>query len=444
MAGILYEFAVPISTGLGSSEAAESVRIMSLVMVLWGLVAVPTAQCIRDFRQDTIFLANTLSFFPSTALLLILAKHGNGATAFAWSRLAAQATSSVVVLLRVPKLHLPGMTRDALSVLFRVGLPLAFANFIGYILQNVDYALIGRLIGPVELGAYVIAFNAASWASTLLGSVLNSVSMPAFSRVKHDAVRLKAAMADGIRVVMLIAAPMCMLVAVLARPIVLTLYGARWASAATVLSILSAYGLISVVGILFAGMLAALGYSKYVLIIQVIWLIGLVPAMATGVHKDGIVGAAIAHIAIVVPVVLPCYLIALKRATGIELSMLAKAALPSFTLAAAAAGLAWYAASMFSSPAIQLMAGLMAGGSFYAIMTVPQLIPLAMRGRAIPPKMRRILITYYRIGRTLWLPIGPPPRHAVRRRYRTVVRSDRPRNLRTSESYLVTQQRLGR
>jgi len=424
MAGVLFEFAAPISASLGSRDAAHAVQVMSIVMVLWGIGAVPTAQCARDFRQDAIFWANALSFIPQTAVLLLLAKHGDGALAFAWSRVVGQATSCTVILLFVPKLHLPGMTRRALSVLYRVGLPLACANFVGYILQNVDYALISRLLGPVMLGTYVLAFNGASWSLALLGGMLSSVTMPAFSRVKYDALRLRAAMADGIRVVMLVAAPMCMIMIVLARPLVLTLYGARWESSATVLSILSFYGLISVVGVLFSNMLAALGYSKFVLAVQLIWLFGLIPAMTIGVKKDGIVGAAIAHIVIIGPVVLPCYLIALKRATGVRVSLLVRAALPAVAVAVAAACLAWCVASRFESPLVQLTTGVAAGAILYTVIMVPQLILLAMRGRAIPPRVNRILLTYYRTGRALGLPMGPPPRHAIgRRRHRTVTRS---------------------
>lgn len=245
------------------------------------------------------------------------------------------------------------------------------------------------------------------------------MSMPAFSRVKHDAAKLRSTMADSVRVVTLIAAPMCTLVMVLSRPIVLTLYGRHWSAAAAVLSILACYGLISVVGVLFSNMLAALGRSKFVLTVQLIWLAGLVPAMAIGVRKDGIVGAAIAHIIIIGPIVLPCYLIALKRATGVRVSLLAKAAFPPFAAAVAAACLAWLAASRFESPLVQLMAGLAAGGSLYVVITAPQLILLVVRGRPMHPRVRGILRVYHGTGRALGMPVGSPPRHAVRRRQRT-------------------------
>jgi lipopolysaccharide exporter len=420
MAGVLYEFALPIAANLGSPDAARPVQVMALVLVIWGASAVPTAQLVRDFRQDKLFLANAVGFIPSMVVLLVLAKHGNGAMAFAWSRVVGQVLSFAVVMLSVPKLHLPGMARGALSILFKFGLPLACANFVGFVLQNVDYALIGRFIGPVMLGTYVVAFNAASWSSALLGGMLNMVSLPAFSRVKHDAIMLRAAIGDGLRAVMLIAAPMCTLLMVLARPIVLTLYGGRWASAALVLSILSFYGLISIVGVLFSNMLAALGLSKFVLTIQLIWLAALFPAMYIGVRQHGIVGAAIAHIVVIGPVVLPCYVIALKHATGVRVTTLARAAVPPFACAAVSGGLAWLAGTPFASPLAQLVVGLVVGGSSYVLMTAPQLILLIGRERATHPLVRRVLREYYQVGRAIGIPMRPTPRHARhhKQRYR--------------------------
>jgi lipopolysaccharide exporter len=409
MAGLTYKFALPIAANLGSPDATQPVRVMALVLVIYGVSAVPTAQCVRDFKQGTLFLANAVGFIPSMAILLFLAAHGNGAMAFAWSRVVGQTLSCIVILLSVPKIHLPGLARSALAVLVKFGLPLASANFVGYILQNVDYALIGRYIGPVMLGTYVIAFNAASWSSVLLAGALNTVSLPAFSRVKHDVVKLRGAMADSVRLVALIAGPMCALVMVLARPIVLTIYGGRWAAAIPVLSILSLYGLISVVGVLFSSMLAALGRSKFVLAVQLIWLGGLVPAMVLGVRQHGIVGAAVAHIVIIGPIVLPCYLIALKRATGVRLSTLAKAAFPPLAAAAITAGLAWLAAAQFDRPVVQLVVGLAVGGTLYMALAVPQLILLAGPELAARPQVRRLLRGYYKLGRRTGIPIARLP-----------------------------------
>ena len=168
---------------------------------------------------------------------------------------------------------------------------------------------------------------------------------------------------------------------VLSRPIVLTLYGPHWAAASGPLAILTLYGLISIVCLLFSQMLAALGQSKFMLIIQLLWLIALVPAMALGVHSDGIVGAAIAHIIVIVPIVLPCYLIALKRATRVRIGALMKASLPALVAAAIAGAIAWLLVRSFHSPMAQLLVGGGGGTLFYLIATAPQLILVIGRGK---------------------------------------------------------------
>ena len=371
----------PVAVALGSAAAVGPIRVMALSVLFTGVFAVPNAQLIRDFRQDKIFLANALSFVPSTTLLIILAEAGGGATAFAWSRVVGQFVLGCVLILASPRHYRPGLTRSALSVVLRFGIPLACANFVNYILLNVDYAFIGHLMGAAALGVYMLAFTLASAPYSVLGAVINNVSMPAFSRVKHDPVLLKNALVTAVRTVSLIVLPMCGMTMALARPLILTVYGAKWAAAANALVVLSLYGAVFVICLLFANMLTSFGRTKLLLVLQLIWISTLVPAMALGVHQDGIVGAAYAHVAVIVPVVLPTYLLALKRITGVRFTALGRALLPALLASAAAALAARAATSQFSNPLAQLIAGLAAGGLVYLICAGQQVVAALGRGR---------------------------------------------------------------
>lgn len=415
LAGTMVVFAAPIGTALGSASAAGPIRVMAIAVILVGVFAVPNSQLIRDFKQDKLFLSNVISFVPSTAALLLLAKFGSGAMAFAWSRVVGQFVTGCVLVVCVPKVYRPGMARSALSLLVKFGLPLAAANFVNYILLNVNYAFVGHLLGAVALGSYVLAFNVASWPSSLLGSMINNVSMPAFSRVKSDLDNLRHAISNALRTLALVVMPMCALIMALARPLVLTLYGERWATSANVLSILALYGAISIICLLFANILASLGRTKFLLVVQLIWLCALVPAMAFGVRENNIVGAAFAHIAVIVPIVLPCYLYALKRAAGVRLTALARACLPAL-LASSVTGLAArYTAAHFTSSLVSLAAGLTAGSLIYLIAVFPQAIALLGAGYAAKAPAKNILRFYHTAGRLLGLRVGAQPKHAVRR-----------------------------
>ena len=196
-AGAMTVFAEPIAAALGSAAAAGPIRILSIAVLFVGVFAVPNSQMVRDFKQDKIFLANAIGFVPATVLLIVLAKSGGGAMAFAWSMVARQFSVGCVLIAVAPRYYRPGLARSALSVIFRFGIPLAGANFVNYILLNVDYAFVGHLLGAAALGVYMLAFTVASWPYGVLGAVINSVAMPAFSRVKHDPGLLTNAMAAG-------------------------------------------------------------------------------------------------------------------------------------------------------------------------------------------------------------------------------------------------------
>jgi PST family polysaccharide transporter len=399
-------FAKPIAGALGSVDATGPIRVMALTVFLIGVFAVPNAQLARDFKQDKLFFAQLAGFIPATAALLLLAKVGDGAMAFAWSRALTQLGIGCVVVAAVSKIYRPGLARSALSVLVRFGVPLAAANFVNYILLNVDYALVGHFIGATALGAYMLAFTVASAPAGMLAFVINGVAVPAFSRVKHDPDRLKNAMSSSLRVVALIVLPVCSLIVVLARPLVLTVYGSKWSSSAEVLSILSVYGAISIICILFANMLTSLGKAKFILIVQIIWLAALIPAMTIGVHRDGIVGAAMAHVAVIAPLVLPCYLVALKRATGVRIATLGKAVLPPLLAAVVAAVAAKGVASQFADPLVQVAAGGAVGALIYAVAVAPVGMALLSEEQTARLRALRLFRIYDSAAQLVRLPLG--------------------------------------
>jgi PST family polysaccharide transporter len=413
-AGLMFVFARQMAAALGSVNAASTVRIMALAVIIMGVFAVPGAQLARDFRQDKIFLANAVSFVPANVVLLVLAETGFGSQAYAWSQVVGQFIVGCVYAASVKRHYLPGFAREAMDILLKFGLPLACANFVNFVLLNVDYALVGRLLGAVMLGVYVLAFSVSSWSSNLLSTVINNVSMPAFSRVKHDATLLRNATIDALRAAALVVMPICGLSVALARPIILTLFGDKWASSARLLPALAIYGAVAVICVLIANMLSALGRSKTLLVIQLVWLALLAPAMIMSVRAAGTLGAAVAHIIVILPFVLPFYLYALKKATGVPVTAVARAILPMVLTAAAAAAAAWWSAALLTQPLAQLIVGLLAGGLVYAIAIVPHATWLLGRAQAKNPVIARVMRAYNRGARLLGLPPVNKPRHTRR------------------------------
>lgn len=376
LAAAMAVFAEPIAAAVGSAQAAGPLRVMSITVALIGPFAVPAAQLQRDFRQDRLFIATALSFIPSTAVLLLLAVNNDGATAFAWSRVAGVLVTGILVFASVPKRYLPEFRRREFPALVRFGLPLAAANLVSQVLLNIDYVFVGRQLPLHDVGLYMLAFNIAAWPTGVMGSILNSVVLPAFSDVRRDPGLLADALGRGSRTVALIACPIGALTLGLATPLLVSVYGGKWGAAAPVLSVLTLHGVVFVICLLFANIVIAMGRTGVLLGVQVVALMCLVPALALGIRLDGLVGVGIAHIVVICGVTGPAYLAAIKRSTGVRLRVVVRAVAPPAAAAAATALVSLGVASLLHGPLIQLIVGGLAGGFVYLVLVAPLLAEL--------------------------------------------------------------------
>lgn len=402
LAGGMAVFAVPLATLLGSQDAAGPIRILAIAVALIGPFAVPGAQLQREFRQDRVFLANVVAFFPDTALLLgLLFAHVDGAVAFAWSRVLGQLTVGVMMCVGVSRLYAPGFAKNQMRVLFGFGLPLAGAALLGNVAGSVDYVFVGRMVDIAAVGVYTLAFNISNWATSAIGSMLNTVVLPAFSSVKDSADRVADGVRRAVRMVAVVACLICAMTAGLAHPLILVVYGAQWMGAAPVLIVLSVFGAASVLNQLVANIGIGMGRTGTFFMAQVVMLIALVPALYFGIRTAGMVGAGIAHTVVMLLVTLPVYLRALRRTTGTRARTVLAVVAPPL-VAGVLAGLVAHAASWVPGPAlVRLVTGGLAGVLVYGLLMARDAVDVvgagvvpgwAMRGIDATEPLRRWLV----------------------------------------------------
>jgi lipopolysaccharide exporter len=389
-------FSVPLSTMLGSAAAADPLRVMALCVAMIGPFAVPGAQLQRDFRQDLVFRANAIAFLPASAVLIVVAFLGDGAMAFAWSRVVGQLIMGTLMARSVSKRYRPGFSGKLLGPLVRFGLPLAFANLLSQVLLNVDYVFVGRMLTIADVGLYNLAFNISVWSTAVVGSMLNGIVLPAFSKVRLDGGDLSAALGGATRTVALVASPIGALSLALASPLIETIYGNQWRAAAPVLGVLAIYGVISVICLLLANVIVSSGRTGVLFIVQAVALACLIPAIWTGVTFGGLVGVGIAHIAVVLLATFPLYVLAIKRSIGTG-PMLIIRAMAWPTISAALAGVvAWAVALALPTPAMELLTGGLCGGLVYLVLTAPLLKPILPSSG---PKLHRIRVALDQVSR---------------------------------------------
>jgi len=370
LTGIMALAAPWLATQLGSSAATDPVRLLSLTVLLAGISSVPGAVLTREFRQDKLFLASAANFLVSTGVLLILAFGGAGALALASSRVAGQAVSTIVLFKSSPKRYFPGFDRAVTSSVISFGLPLVGSSFLGFLIGNVDYIVVGRLLGAEPLGLYYLAYNIGSWPLMILGPIVASITVAAFSRVRADRVRIASRISTAMSALVLVALPASALIASLASPLVHLVYGSRWSPAIGALALTAVYGALRIPADLFYNVTIAEGRTRKLFFLQIAYLAALAPMTIVGVQAWGIAGAGAAHVAANAAVLLPGFMLILAGSTGFgPRQFLAAVARPA--LAAVATGLvAHWVAGQFEQAWLAILLGGLAGVGVYLLLMV--------------------------------------------------------------------------
>lgn len=372
-----------IAAELGSSAAVDPVRVLSLTVLLAGVSSVPGGLLTREFRQDKHFLANMANFLVSTAILLALALTGGGALALAWSRVAGQLASTVALFKASPKRYLPGLDRAVTGAVVSFGLPLIGSSFLGFLIGNIDYIVIGRILGAEPLGFYYLAYNVGSWPYVVMSPIVASVAVAAFSRVRRDRTQFGERMSTSMAAMLGLALPANALIIALAQPLIGTFYGSQWMPAATVLGLTAAYGALRVPADLFSNIAIAEGRTRPLFLCQVAYLAALAPMTAVGVHLWGITGAGVAHVAAIFLVLLPGFLLILGPSTGFGLRELLRVGARPLGAATVAGLAAHLLAAQIANPWGALLAGGLAGTAIYVAL-------VASWGRGVIAAWRRL------------------------------------------------------
>lgn len=357
LTAVMWVTAVPVATALGSADAAPVLRVMSVTLLLAGIGVVPYARLQRNLMQGRLFAIDVVSFVITTGLTITLALDGWGPMSLAVGRVVAQVVATGMQFVWTSSRPRFGWRPPVATSGLRFGFPLACAGLLAWTLLSLDNIMVGRLSGAETLGLYVIAFNISSWPTTVVGTAVKAVAMPAFAQRAESIGRPDvSALYQATALTWTVAVPIGLALAVLAEPVIEVAYGTRWLAAAVALGGLGMFGALRVVFDLWIAYLTAAGRAATLVWTQVAWIATLAPVMWVAITRRGLGGAGWSHVVVAAVFMLPLYLFALHR-VGVPLAGLRRplgvplaAALPAGLLGRVAEG-------FFDAPWAQLIVG---------------------------------------------------------------------------------------
>lgn len=215
----------------------------------------------KELRFDVMVKVEIATKLVGLAVSVWLAVRGFGVYALVYATLATSIFSTLWFVALGYRDHRP-------SLYFRPSEVRSFLGFgayqmgeqsINYLSANIDKILIGKFLGMETLGFYNLAWQLIMFPLLKINPIINLVAFPVYSKIQHDKVEIARYYSFSLHILSAVLVPVLIFMAFFSHDIVLIIYGKGWEQAATLLSILSAVGIIKALGNPGGSVILALG-----------------------------------------------------------------------------------------------------------------------------------------------------------------------------------------
>jgi len=269
-------------------------KVLSLTFFVSGFSIVQQAILERDLEFLKLMKVEMVATASGSIVGIGAALMNAGVWSFVYQSLAMMVVSTA--LLWASSTWKPQIVFHWFEVksISRYSLNLTGFNIFNYLARNADYLLIGRYLGAQNLGYYALAYRIMIFPLETISSVLGRVMFPVYSKLQTDDVKFRFAYLKVASSIALISFPMVLGLWAVARPFVLTVFGAPWSPVILLLLILAPVGLAQSLGTTVGAIYQAKGRTDWMFY----WGVGsgtlVVIAFVVGLPW-GIVGVATAY-----------------------------------------------------------------------------------------------------------------------------------------------------
>lgn len=235
---LVFLAATPVGVFYGRAEVSQVLHLLSINFIFVPLGAVIFAYLRREMLFRSMMVVRVGSALVGTVVGITTAWHGEGYRALVWSAIAGTVTTVLLCHLYRPRgLSLrPGLQEIGHVLRFcRYAGPETLVSHVG---TTAPDWILGKTLDMQAVGLFSRASGTVALFSAVVLEGLAGVLLPYFSRQLRDGGDSRSAYRHAVGCVAGLAWPFFVVLALLAAPIVETLYGAQWRGAVPVLQVL--------------------------------------------------------------------------------------------------------------------------------------------------------------------------------------------------------------
>ncbi|MCP5124398.1 MAG: lipopolysaccharide biosynthesis protein [Gammaproteobacteria bacterium] len=289
--GLLIFLAAPLAAAFYASPALVDIyHVLALGSFISGFENVGIVEFRKELRFDREFrlrLAAKLVAFATTISMALVWKNY-------WALVIGTLSSQValVVLSYIMSDYRPSLTLARWREIFRFSTWIMLASVFGALLTRSPSLIIGRFANVSSVGLYEVGREVADLPTTELVWPIARTLYPGYSKVMGNTEKIRQLYLDSIGLIITLATPLALGIAVTAEPLVCVLLGIKWLEAVPFIEVLAVSGLIRLFSTGAQSIILAQGRPKLYALLALFSLLMTLPLSILGAWQAGAIGVA--------------------------------------------------------------------------------------------------------------------------------------------------------
>ena len=337
---IVFFSAPAISVFYSMPDLALYLRVLGLIVFFNSANSIQRSFLQRNLNFKSIFVATALAAFVSGGIGIAMSLLGCGVWALVAQSLAQSAFTCIVMWVKVSWKPSFIFKVDEAKSLLGYGWKICITGILNVFYSGVSELIIGRACSADKLGLYSQGRKYPQAAIGVMSNSIANVLFPMFSAIKEDRIRFRKTIRRGLRLGTFIVAPMSLLAAVIAEPLVALLLTEKWLACVPIFQLTCAANALLMLQLVNLRAYMALGDSGLYMRLQIIKvLVGGAIIWVTALFTRDIYATAMTNFLVGIFSILFVDAPPAKRLYGYSVLRQAKDVIPILTLAGVAAAL---------------------------------------------------------------------------------------------------------
>lgn len=235
----------PVYANFFDEQVISSVlKVSAIIIILENLRFMPDTKLRKELKFKTIVISNFFGYISYSIVAIFLAYAGYSFWSIIYARIIQTVISSIYFWIKSPWTFHLQIDKEIGKELIGYGKYIFGTGFIVLAIDNMNFLVLGKILGSTIVGYYFVAYSWATFSSREIIGIVSRVLLPTYSSIKSDIPRVGNAYLKTLKYTSMISIPIAFGTFAIAPEFVNLVLGDKWTPSVLPLQILCIVGLL--------------------------------------------------------------------------------------------------------------------------------------------------------------------------------------------------------